>query len=496
MASKEDFSKEYLQLNPKEVGFSDILSIFSSRELEKTDFFHSPEVYGEANSFHAPKVYREADSFHAPEAYGFRRRWIVFVSLVAQIVLLHLKKPLAVLGSTLELCLNYPSSNGGFIGLLWNFLTGKVVTPDRSAATFRSILANLDTRVDLDGRIKANDKRYDAALSMMAAKLAYENEAFSRTVVTDHWQMEFLGFFNFWNDYEESYTTQAIIFEDKRTSADSNLIEVAFRGTEPFDADDWRTDFDISWYDVKGVGKIHAGFMKALGLQKRKGWPKTIEQGSDGKNYAYYTIREILRNRLKENQNAKFMVTGHSLGGALAILFPAILILHEENELLERMEGVYTFGQPRVGDEQFGEFMKDKLRFYDVKYCRYVYKNDMVPRVPFDDKTLMFKHFGPCLYFNSCYRGQILEEEPNKNYFSLLSLIPKILNAVYELIRSFIIPFTRGMEYREGLFQTMSRMAGLVVPGLSAHGPQDYVNVTRLGTLPSSHPPLKGLKPE
>ena len=68
-------------------------------------------------------------------------------------------------------------------------IAGKVVTPDRSAATFRSIVANLDTRVDLDGRIKANDERYGAALSIMAAKLAYENEAFSRTVVTDHWQV-------------------------------------------------------------------------------------------------------------------------------------------------------------------------------------------------------------------------------------------------------------------------------------------------------------------
>ncbi|XP_027091176.1 triacylglycerol lipase OBL1-like [Coffea arabica] len=475
LPSEEDFCKDYLLLNPKEAGFSDLLRIFYSRELQKRDFFDAPE----------------ADSLR-----GLRRRWVVFVSVMAQMLLLQLKKPLADLGSTLELLQNYPSSNGGLGGLLRNFLTGKVVTPDRSAATFRSIVANLDTRVDLDGRIKANDERYGAALSIMAAKLAYENEAFSRTVVTDHWQMEFLGSFNFWNDYEESYTTQAIIFEDERTSADSNLIEVAFRGTQPFEADDWRTDLDISWYDIQGVGKIHAGFMKALGLQKRKGWPKKIEQGSGGKDYAYYTKREILRNRLRENQKAKFVVTGHSLGGALAILFPAILILHEENELLERMEGVYTFGQPRVGDEQFGEFVKDKLRLYDVKYCRYVYNNDIVPRVPFDDKTLMFKHFGLCLYFNSRYRGQILEEEPNQNYFSLLSVIPKHLSAVYQLIRSFFIPFTRGMEYREGFFEIVSRMVGLVIPGLPDHGPQDYDNVARLGTLPFWHPPLKGLKQE
>jgi Lipase (class 3) len=109
---------------------------------------------------------------------------------------------------------------------------------------------------------------------------------------------------------------------------------------------------------------------------------------------------------LDEHKNAMFLVTGHSLGGALAILFPSILAFHEEGDLLNRLGGVYTFGQPRVGDEEFGTFVKSTLNT-EKYYFRYVYSNDIVPRVPYDDKALLFKHFGRCLYYNVFYKGKV-----------------------------------------------------------------------------------------
>ncbi|KAF5740673.1 putative triacylglycerol lipase [Tripterygium wilfordii] len=458
----DNFCKNKLLLKPEEASILDLICVLFSSNLENRKFIEKHPQ---------DQKWRE-----------FNRRWLIFISVLVQKALILIGKPMASIGNSIEMSLNLVSNNGGLFKLVLNLIPGNVVVwPDRSSASFTSMVGNLDTRLELDKNIRQGEPKYKVSLSLMASKLSYENQFFIKNIVEDHWKMEFLGFYNFWNDYMGRPTTQAFMLQDTRS--DPNLIVVAFRGTNPFDADAWCTDVDISWHELEGVGKIHSGFMKALGLQKNQGWPIKVEQNTDHQ-FAYYTIKQMLKTLLQKNEKAKFVLTGHSLGGALAILFAAVLVIHEEAWLLERLESVYTFGQPRVGNKQFGDFMKEKFRKYSVRYLRFVYSNDMVPRLPYDDTTLLYKHFGTCLFYNSCYKGKVMGEEPNKNYFSPLWVAPKILNAVWELIRSFIIPCKEGPDYREGWLMKMFRVVGVAIPGLTAHSLRDYDNSTRLASLP------------
>ncbi|KAL9999087.1 putative triacylglycerol lipase [Helianthus debilis subsp. tardiflorus] len=455
----KSFCEDHLLLSPKDVGLWDLIKLLFSKNIGNRKFIDCPEGTTEES---------------------FSQRFVIFVSIVAQKLLHLVYKPLNWVGSAVEFMPNFMDVNGGFFKLLGNIVTGNMVLPNKESPDYLTAIGLWDIRRDLDNRIKHEDPRYTSALAIMAAKSSYENEAYIKETVEKHWKMEFLEFFNCWNEYEEDYTTQAFMWSDK--TGDSELIGVSFRGTSPFNAKDWSSDVDLSWYKLPGIGKVHAGFLKALGLQKSQGWPNDIQSEYNQKPYAYYEIRKKLKEHLNNNPNAKFLITGHSLGAALSIVFPAVLAYHKENDLLSKLEGVYTFGQPRVGDHEFGEYMKKVLVDHGLRYHRFVYCNDLVPRVPFDSSDIYFKHFGGCHYYNSFYKGQMLPEEPNKNYFSILAIIPMFANAFWEFLRSFIIYYQNGPEYSETFTCRGWRVIGLLIAGLPAHGPQDYVNLTRLGS--------------
>jgi len=139
-----------------------------------------------------------------------------------------------------------------------------------------------------------------------------------------------------------------------------DCLIIAFRGTNSIR--NWVTDAEFErTILVSGVdgtcSKIHKGFEAALN-----------------------SVIEQLINRLGGcsrfvYQNCKpLFITGHSLGGALAIL--AALELQRNGLPIAQ---VYTFGQPRVGN---GDFKRRYEASLGDRTFRVVYEEDIVARIP------------------------------------------------------------------------------------------------------------------
>jgi triacylglycerol lipase len=162
-------------------------------------------------------------------------------------------------------------------------------------------------------------------------------------------------------------------------------VFVVFRGTA--DLRNWITDLDCELVNerisesVSGA-KIHAGFQQAL--------KSVIPE-----------LRETLTRLALERRDVYF--TGHSLGGALAMLAAARMQNEEwrmQNENSSRpipnSPGIwlYTFGQPRVGNGAWARWYDGRLK---ERSWRIVHAEDIVPRVPW--LLRMFRHAGHEVFY-------------------------------------------------------------------------------------------------
>lgn len=153
---------------------------------------------------------------------------------------------------------------------------------------------------------------------------------------------------------------------------------LCFRGSD--DLRDWITNLNALPAGWAGSGKAHRGFASALDAI----WP-----------LAEATIART---------NTPVIMTGHSLGAALATLAAALV---QDAELI-------TFGSPRVGDAAFAKsFERRKGRSQ-----RYVNNRDMVCRLP--TERLGYRHVATPVLIDP--DGRVFERAPeNEGFGSLLS---------------------------------------------------------------------------
>lgn len=143
-------------------------------------------------------------------------------------------------------------------------------------------------------------------------------------------------------------------------AANDQIVIVAFRGTQPDKLADWLVDAEIiqkPWQDFFGkpdLGCVHHGFVRNT-------------------SFVWEQLSQFVAGARKNQQS--LWITGHSLGGAMALIAGAAFTFSER----QTVNGIYTFGQPRAGNCAFASSCNRQLQ---TVAFRVVNNQDIVPHVP------------------------------------------------------------------------------------------------------------------
>lgn len=172
--------------------------------------------------------------------------------------------------------------------------------------------------------------------------------------------------------YEAEVEFVELGFDSVELMADGSMIGyvvsvedvsvIVFRGTD--DAGDWLANLDRSIAKTPD-GPAHRGFYKA---------------------YVPLSYQAIELVRASDAKSA--WLTGHSLGGALAVLCAYELARDETIDVA----GLMTFGQPMAARPPLTDRIEDLLR---SRYVHFANNRDIVPRIP-----PSFDHFGSLVYYH------------------------------------------------------------------------------------------------
>ena len=142
-----------------------------------------------------------------------------------------------------------------------------------------------------------------------------------------------------------------------------DYVIVAFRGTEGAQMGDLLADIKAWPAGADTTGTVHSGFKHELD----KLYP------------------EIIKWLGKKLTTKKIVITGHSLGAAMATICTSRMEEYTE------VESLTTFGSPRVGTRKF-------VKAISTPHKRFVNNNDLVTKVPLF--IMGYKHHGDQQYIN------------------------------------------------------------------------------------------------
>ncbi len=223
------------------------------------------------------------------------------------------------------------------------------------------------------------------------------------------------------------------------------VVILCYRGTETTNLGNWLGDADIGSDSIRLGGEavgVHSGFYRNVRATREA------------------VIRELglaLKGRCLADPEAKtdhpleaLYVTGHSLGGAMAVLFAlGITGTIGLRPIAERLRAIYTFGQPLT----LGEPLPGIAREVGSKLFRHVLPRDIIPSLP-------PAPWGRLSHFGSEYRYENGEWHRSEVPTGQLSSPREIPRAILS-------------------FFATSKRRSAAPYSLTDHGPHLYINALR-----------------
>lgn len=155
-------------------------------------------------------------------------------------------------------------------------------------------------------------------------------------------------------------------------SSCGRVVILAYRGTEPTNIGNWLMDADVGSASIKCGNeslRVHAGFLRNVRSTR---WQviEELRKAARGES--------LLDGSSVEPMEALY-ITGHSLGGAMAVLFALSIACDDANRAIwERVRAIYTFGQPLT----VGEALPHDVSHVAAKTLRHINARDVIPALP------------------------------------------------------------------------------------------------------------------
>ena len=201
------------------------------------------------------------------------------------------------------------------------------------------------------------------------------------------------------------------------------VLILSYRGTEPGNLGNWLGDADIGADSITLGGQqvaVPAGFHRNVRATR---WAVIHELtlALEGRSL-------LDPEKTVEHPMEALYVTGHSLGGAMAVLFSLSLAgVAEHREIADKLRAVYTFGQPLTTGEPLPPLAEGVGR----KLFRHINARDLVPALPAAPWG-RFAHFGREY---RCDDREWREASPPVAQLESLKEIPRALLAMFRTTR-------------------------------------------------------------